>query len=317
MERQNQRRGVINALGLRRRPRFVNPGGPQQPVQQPPVRPIQPPPVQPVQQPPVQPVQPGWQAAPRQQPQNQPRVVTARENAAAQKRFEAALKNQMPLIQRAKQFALTVDGKRIELARLDAQAPVVSDLQALSSSLQTDVKMIDSRSSAVRKAAEANDYVTAEREFSEGLKVAQQMLGQDTAFQAILKHYNLDAVDKLAGDEEPISDAGRDFRRMLKNARPDIEKLLEINSLNSTIARKLAALEKSFDICLVFDEEEKFDLAQNSLDAALESAKVVAFLQPAWLAFEEKRQQIDPLIVQLRTIKPTDNAAATHKLAIS
>ena len=139
--------GLLTKLGLKRK-KNANPNAGQQ-VQQaaanvPPVVQPQPPVVQQpvVQQPPVvpqRPVQPppqqqGWQAADT----TGRRAQAGPLNQAAERKqeaFQEKLAAAMPEIRRAKQVALTVDGKRIEVSKSEPESKLAKTLANLAGQL--------------------------------------------------------------------------------------------------------------------------------------------------------------------------------------
>src|SRR5262245_19929648 len=160
--------GLLKKLGLKRK-KTTQPQGNAPPVnapvqQQPPV--VQ----QPPQQQPPAPQRPVVPPRPPQRPQQPPPLtppVLKRQEA-----FEKTLAAIMPEIRRAKQLALTVDGKRIELAKKDGESKFAKTFTELAGKLTPQIKVIDGHSSIVRQKAEALDFDEAEKELTKAHHVA-------------------------------------------------------------------------------------------------------------------------------------------------
>lgn len=340
MDNKKQKRGLATTLRLRRRavgatPPSVNPL--PQPVNQ------LPPPINPLPNPPQQ---PAWTSAQKVVPQ-QPKDMLggAQVVRAAKANFERGLKEDMPTIHKSKQFALTVDGERIaqkkksDEARKTAadsnlpdpgEAPIVGELTVLSNALQVKVKTLETHTSTVRTAAGNKDFITADTEFTEALKIANEILGEDAKFQKMLEEADEAPVTELAGSGPPpkpvVSQEGLDFRRRWDDSRDGLEDLLEIKSNNEAVKRNLTDLRFTYQDLVKADKEEKFDVAEGLLDTAIEEGGVLKMLHKAALQFEEAVANFAPDLMMVRkfpmeSATPTDvanrnGAVDAHKLAL-
>ncbi|MCU0716413.1 MAG: phosphatidylinositol 4-kinase [Pirellula sp.] len=246
----------------------------------------------------------GWvssQNKPQQNPQND-FLEGQHRQAAAKGRFETALKNDMKVIQQAKQFALTVDGERIR----QKGKPSETDLTNLSVSLQNDVRKLDEHSKKVRPAVEEKDFILAESEFNLGLKLAREILEQDKVFQEILKRHEEGPVLELAGSG-PLA-KGLDFRRRLNDSRSTFEDLLETKSDYPAVKDLVNDLRTSYDKLIEADESENFDEAEKLLSETLEYAEILLAVVPAAEKFAAEVQYFLPhmkLVWKFRKLRPT------------
>jgi Phosphatidylinositol 3- and 4-kinase len=294
MDKSTQKKGLGPILGLRRR-RLQPQEMPPQP--NPPIRPQQPVPQ-------VPPQNPGWINAQNNQPQNAPREVFGgnQRQAVAKERFETALKNDMKFIHQAKQFALTVDGEKIN----QKDKPAEGELTVLSVALQQEVRKLDEHSKNIRVAAGDKNYITAESEFNAGVKLAKVILEQDKTFQEILKKHNEEPVLELAGSGLPQEVI--DFRRRLEISRKAIEEMLETKSDNPAVKDSVKSLQETYGKLVKADESDNFDEGEKLLNQTIECFEVVSMLAPVAEKFAVDLQYLTPhmkLVWKFRKLRPT------------
>src|SRR5690606_838071 len=135
---------LLEKLGLRRRRRRGTQDVVQNPVDghQAPPQPVQQPPQQPVQQPPQQ----RW-VAPSKTGRKEKAGPLNKQAQARQDAFVSRLQAAMPIVRKAKQFALTVDGQRIEATKSEEDEEFKKAVTDLARQLTPQIMVLDTHSS--------------------------------------------------------------------------------------------------------------------------------------------------------------------------
>jgi hypothetical protein len=311
--------GLLTKLGLKRKKNANQPAGQQVQqaaaitppvVQQQPV--VQQAPVVP--QRPVQPVpqQQAWQAADKTGRKAQAGPLN-QEAEKKQEAFQEKLAAAMPEIRRAKQVALTVDGKRIEVSKSEPESKLAKTLAILAGQLTPQIKVVDGHTSEVRKKAEALDFGEAEKELAKAHSVALDMLALEVDYQLALLEAGQNVQTSLAGEPSPEQ---KTFEEEWQDAQITLNSTIALQSGNGAVKREQADLQKLITEARKTADKNDFSTASKLLNDAVGNCQVIEMLAQADVAYHTERSAQQRLVSVVQSIDPSSNAGQDRQKAL-